>query len=230
MLKAIAVDVSPSTITLIRQYCSRIDLIQLNKSFGNPSEALKYLRKFPADVVFLDFQLPGFSAAKFIAELPQNMLVIGLSATGKYAQDGFELQILDYLVKPIEFERFHQAVKKAQEFSQFMVKQDISVAKTIYIRADYSLKKINVRDILYIEALDDYLKVHMLNQKTIVAKMTMKAILEKLNADEFVRVHRSFIVPVNRINLIRKKMISIDGVKIPIGLSYEKEIMKKINQ
>jgi DNA-binding LytR/AlgR family response regulator len=140
-------------------------------------------------------------------------MVIFTTAHSEYAVEGFNLNALDYLLKPFTFERFLQAVEKAKLFQP--------PPQPLIFRIDYSLVKVNPPDILFIEGLDDYLKIHLQQQPPLVVRMTMKAILEKLPANSFVRVHRSFIVPLAHIEQVRNKTIFIAGNEIPIGNSYE---------
>jgi DNA-binding LytR/AlgR family response regulator len=141
--------------------------------------------------------------------------------------EGFNLNALDYLLKPFTFERFKQATDKAKEY--FTITNS-NKPDHIFLRADYSLQKILLDDILYIEALDDYLKIFLHAQKTLVVRMTMKVILEKLPAENFMRVHRSFIVPIKKVESLRNKTLQLGDKKIPVGNSYEGEVLKHFNQ
>ncbi|MFN8285760.1 MAG: LytTR family DNA-binding domain-containing protein [Chitinophagales bacterium] len=225
MIKAIAVDDEPPALKVIENFCSKVDAIELVKTFNKPSEALAHLKKFPVDLIFLDIQMPSMTGLEFHKAIEQNTMVIFTTAYSEYAVEGFNLSAIDYLLKPYTFERFQQAVEKAKEFYNYQHQKD-TTQNYLFIRADYSLIKVNIAEILYIEGLDDYLKIHLPGKKPVVARMTMKAIVEKLPANEFVRVHRSFIVPISKIESIRNKVIQIPGVEIPIGTSYEEDFFK----
>lgn len=223
MIRALAIDDEPLALSVIENFCSQLDYIDLQKTFTKPNEALKHLKKFPVDLLFLDIHMPSLTGIDFYKQIEQNTLVIFCTAHSQYAVEGFNLNALDYLLKPFTFDRFKQATEKAKDyFSQ----NESQKNKFIFIRADYSLQKINLDDILFIEALDDYLKIYLHGQKTIVARMTMKSIVEKLPTTEFVRVHRSFIVPIKRVESIRNKALQILDKRIPIGNSYEEEVQK----
>jgi DNA-binding LytR/AlgR family response regulator len=153
-------------------------------------------------------------------------MVIFTTAHSQFAVEGFNLSAVDFLLKPFTYERFLQAVNKANDFYNYSHQATQTQNQFLFIRADYSLIKIAVSDILFVEGLDDYLKIHLHNQKMVVARMTMKTMLEKLPAKEFIRVHRSFIVPFSRIENVRNKMITLAGEEIPIGSSYEEEFFK----
>jgi DNA-binding LytR/AlgR family response regulator len=149
-------------------------------------------------------------------------MVIFTTAYSEYAVEGFNLNAVDYLLKPFTFERFLQAVSKASDYYRFLHRKDSDLQQYLFIRADYSLVKVMLEDILFVEGLDDYLKIHLAGRKPLVARMTMKNILEKLPEKDFIRVHRSFIVPLSKINKVKNKMIFIGDKSIPIGSSYEK--------
>lgn len=221
MIEAIAIDDEPPALKVIEEFCSKIDFIRLQKTFTKPTEALKHLHKFPADLVFLDIRMPSMSGIQLNKSIPQNAMVIFTTAFSEYAVEGFNLNAVDFLLKPFTFQRFLQAVKKADEYFRFIHSKETPDLQYLFIRADYSLIKIAIPDIRYIEGLDDYLKIHLNNQRPIVARITMKAMLEKLPANEFIRVHRSFIVPLSKIQSIRKKFISLPDAEIPIGAKYE---------
>ncbi len=225
MIKAIAVDDEPPALKVIENFCAKVDSIDLVKTFNKPTEALAHLKKFPVDLIFLDIQMPSMTGLEFHKAIEQNTMVIFTTAYSEYAVEGFNLQAIDYLLKPYTFERFQQALDKAKEFYNYQHQKE-NTQNYLFIRADYSLVKVNIADILYIEGLDDYLKIHLPGKKPVVARMTMKAIIEKLPANEFIRVHRSFIVPLSKIESIRNKVIQLPGVEIPIGTSYEEEFFK----
>lgn len=229
MIRAIALDDEPLALKVIESFCSRLGFIQLEKTFTKTSEAHKYLRKQPVDLIFLDIQMPMQNGMEFYAGIEQNVMVIFTTAYSEYAVEGFNVNATDYLLKPFSFDRFSQAAEKVKGIYETKNQVSNSEQQYLFIRADYSLNKILISDILYIEGLDDYLKIHIENQKTIVARMTMKAILEKLPASEFVRVHRSFIVPVSKIGKVRNKVIYIGAEEIPLSASYESVFLSIIN-
>jgi|SRR6218665_611581 len=230
MIRAIALDDEPLALKVIESFCSRIGYIQLEKAFTKTAEAHKYLRKQPVDLIFLDIQMPMQNGMEFYAEIEQNVLVIFTTAYSEYAVEGFNVNATDYLLKPFSFDRFSQAAEKVKVLYENRNQLPNNEQLYLFIRADYSLNKILISDILYIEGLDDYLKIHINNQKTIVARMTMKAILEKLPSNEFVRVHRSFIVPVSKIEKVRNKIIFIRQEEIPLSASYESAFHEIINK
>lgn len=228
MLKAIALDDEPLALEVLENFCSQIDDICLEKTFTKSEDAFKHLKKYPIDLLFLDINMPSISGIDFYKKLPHKTMVIFTTAYSEFAVEGFTLSATDYILKPFSFSRFKQAVEKA--YSQWKIQNQNPEQLYLFIRADYSLIKILFSDILFIEGLDDYLKIHILNQKTIVARMTLKAILEKLPSPEFVRVHRSFIIPISKIDKIRNKIIYIKNEEIPVSASYETAFYALINK
>lgn len=220
MITAIAIDDEPLALKVIETFCDKVDFIRLEKTFTQPNEALKHLKKFPTDLIFVDIHMPSITGINLVKALPHTAMVIFTTAFSEYAATSYELNAIDYLLKPINFKRFQQAVNKAQEYYNYIQKKDQSVEKYIFIRADFSLIKIPLADILYIEGLADYLKIHLKDRKAVVARMTMKDLLEKLPSEDFIRVHRSFILPFNRIQSVRNQIISIPEKEIPIGKTY----------
>lgn len=221
MIKAIAIDDEPLGLKIISHYCDQIDFITLERTFTKQSEAQKYLNKFPVDLLFLDIQMPAKNGIDFYKMLDNNPMVVFTTAHTEYAVEGFNVNATDYLLKPFSFERFLEAADKAKVIYERKNQVQNTEAQYLFIRADYSLNKILISDILFIEGLDDYLKIHIQNQKTIVARMTMKSIIEKLPFTEFIRVHRSFIVPMAKIDKVRNKIIYIGEDEIPLSASFE---------
>jgi DNA-binding LytR/AlgR family response regulator len=223
MIKAIAIDDELPALQIIENFCQRSGLIELQKTFSKPNEALKHLRKFPTDLLFLDINMPAMSGIELYKSVEQNTMVIFTTAYSEFAVEGFNLNAVDYLLKPYTYDRFLQAVNKAKELSSAPQTAEKNLDQFLFVRADYSLVKIAVKDIMLIEGLDDYLKIHLETGKNVVTRMTMKGILEKLPATDFIRVHRSFIIPIHKVETVRKKIIYVSGKEIPIGSSYEDE-------
>jgi DNA-binding LytR/AlgR family response regulator len=228
MIKAIALDDEPPALDILQSFCDKIEYIDLQKTFTKSEEAFKYLKKYPVDLLFLDINMPSISGIDFFKNLPHKTMVIFTTAYSEYAVEGFTLSATDYILKPFSFSRFQQSVEKA--FSQWKLQNQDPEQLYLFIRADYSLIKILFSDILYIEGLDDYLKIHIQNQKTIVARMTLKAIFQKLPVPEFIRVHRSFIVPISKIEKVRNKIIYINQEEIPVSASYENAFFTAIHK
>jgi len=227
MINAIAIDDEPLALTVIKSLCDKSENINLQKTFTQPNEALKYLRKFPADLIFCDIQMPAMTGINLVKALQQNTMVIFTTAFSEYAAVSYELNAIDYLLKPINQKRFTQAVNKALEYFEYINRKEQGAGKNIFVRADFSLVKIPLADVLYIEGLADYLKIHIKDRKTIVARMPMKDMMEKLQSTDFIRVHRSFILPFSKIEAVRGTTIFIGDKEFPIGRTYVDEFFNR---
>ncbi|MBI3234787.1 MAG: response regulator transcription factor [Bacteroidetes bacterium] len=226
MIKAIALDDEPLALLAIEKLCETVDSISLERTFTEPSEVMKYLLKFPVDLLFLDIKMPSVSGLTFYKAIRQDTMVIFTTAYSEYAVDSYELNAIDYLLKPISLSRFKQATEKAIDFHRYIRNKNHEQQNYIYIRSNYSLVKLHLSEIIYIEGLSDYVKIYSKNQKVIMSRMSMKTMLDKLPSDDFVRVHRSFIVPFANITNVRNRTIFLNEIEVPIGNTYEKEFFK----
>jgi DNA-binding LytR/AlgR family response regulator len=227
MINAIAIDDEPLALTVIQSLCDKSAIINLQKTFTQPNEALTYLRKFSTDLIFCDIHMPAMTGINLVKSLERNTMVIFTTAFSEYAAVSYELNAIDYLLKPINQKRFTQAITKAQDYFDYINKKDQNAGKSIFIRADFSLVKIPLDDILYIEGLADYLKIHVRDRKTIIARMTMKDMMEKLPSADFIRVHRSYILPFGKIEAVRGTTITIGEMEFPIGRTYTDEFFSR---
>lgn len=223
MIKAIALDDEPPALDIIRNFCGLVNYIELAKTFTKAEEAAKYFFDFPVDLLFLDINMPSISGIDFKKRINPKTMVIFTTAYSEFAIEGFNLNAVDYLLKPFTQERFLQATEKAKAYYQFLHQNALAKPDHILIRVNYVLTRVTLADIIFIEGLDDYLKIHLQNQRPIITRMTMKAIMDRLPQTDFIRVHRSFIVPLSKIETVHNKYILIEGQQIPIGISYEKK-------
>lgn len=226
MIKAIAIDDEFPALKIVEKFCKDSEKIELLKVFNKPNEAKDYLKENKVDLIFLDINMPSISGIELYKDIENPPLVIFTTAYSEYAIDGFNLNAVDYLLKPFTYERFIIAINKAITFLKSSVK--ISENTHLSIRADYALHKIPFDTILYFEGYDDYVKIHIVDQKTIVARVTMKSIMEKLDEDKFIRVHRSYIVSLDKIKSIKSKSLFIDSAEIPVSNSYEAQLQLRI--
>lgn len=229
MITAIALDDEPPALELIKRYCGQTGFITLLKCFTKASEAAGYLNNYPVDLLFLDINMPAVSGLKFRQQVPQNTMVIFASAYSEYAVEAFTHNAVDYLLKPFSFERFLQSAEKANTRYRFMQQTAANKAACLSLRVDYSLVQVPLSKIIYIEGLDDYIRIFLRDQKPVVTRMTMKALEDKLPKTVFTRVHRSYIIPVNKIDFVRNKVVHIDKYKIPVGICYEEKFYHTIN-
>ncbi len=217
MISAIALDDEPLALQIIQQYCNKINFITLEKTFTNPNEAYLYLKNNKINLLFLDIQMPDINGLQFFKSLPIKPSVIFTTAFKDYALEGFNVNAIDYLLKPFEFERFLIAANKA---STAIEGNNIpTVQNFIDVKVNYEIQKINLAEIELIEALDDYIKIYI-KPYPVLTLMTLKNMLEKLPADEFVRIHRSYIIPLNKVEKFNKHKVFVAGKEIPIGSSF----------
>ncbi len=227
MIKAIAIDDEPLPLELLQEYCSQTKFINLERTFTKITDAQKYLHNYSVDLLFLDIKMPKLSGVEFCKSLKPETMVIFTTAFSQYAVEGFNLNAVDFLLKPFSLDRFLIAINKANDYYNYHHKKEFSDIQHLYVRSNYSLHKISVDDILFIESFADYLNIHIINNKTITTRMTLKNIIEKLPQNDFIRVHRSYIVPLKRIERINKKTIFISKKEIPIGTNYCEEFFAR---
>lgn len=227
MLRAIAIDDEPLPLEILKEYCSQSGFVSLEKTFTKIGDAQKYIQSFPVDLLFLDIQMPKISGIEFYKSLEQNMMLIFTTAHSQYAIDAFNLNAVDYLLKPFSYERFLLAVNKARDYFNYLKKSESADNKFLYVRSDYSLIQIAFSDILYIESFADYLSIRLTGNKKVITRMPLKTVMEKLPQHEFIRVHRSFVIPFSRIQKVRKKTIYLSEKEIPVGSSYEQEFFSR---
>jgi DNA-binding LytR/AlgR family response regulator len=229
MLRCIAIDDEELALELLADNISQVPYLQLVASFSNPLNALTILQQQPVDLVFIDIQMPGLTGIQFIQSCPATCMFILVTAYEKYALDGYSLNVIDYLVKPVAFDRFVQACNKAHEMYRLRNKE-VSLSKEpspdyFFVNVDYSLLKVLYADIIWIEGLKDYVKFHLKHDdKPIVARMSMKALEEQLPPSQFLRIHRSYIVSKAFITAIRKNSVFIQSLELPVGDIYKESV------
>ena len=228
MIKAIALDDEPLALGIIEKFCQKLDYIKLEQVFTKPNEAELYLEKNTIQLVFLDIQMPSKSGIEFFKNIPAGCKVIFTTAFADYALEGFNLNAADYLLKPFSFDRFKTAVDRVKEYYDLLKSDPNHEDNYLNVRADYSLHRIKHQDILYFEGFDDYVKIITVHMKPIVARLTMKSLQDKLPAEQFVRVHRSYIIPLKKIDQVKNKLIIIGEKEIPIGGAYEADFSKRL--
>lgn len=223
MMKCIAIDDEPLALDLLEDNISMVPYLQLVGKCNNAFEAMEILRQQPVDLIFLDIQMPGLTGLQFLESLPNKPLVILITAYEKYALEGFNLSVTDYLVKPVSLERFIKACNKAQELHQLKTggKTARDEADFFFVNVDYSLHKVVFADIRWIEGLKDYVKIH-LNSSTrpVITRMSIKGLEEQLPGSKFIRIHKSYIVSVAAISTIRKNSVFLDTLELPVGDTY----------
>ena len=231
MFRCIAVDDEPLALELLEDNISKLPYLQMVAKCSNAMEAMKILQEQTVDLIFLDIQMPGLTGLQFIQSLSNRPMIILITAYEKFALEGFNLDVVDYLVKPVSLERFIKACNKALELFQLKNRskenKNEPAPDYFFVNVEYSLLKVAYKDIKYIEGLKDYLKIHLQSSsKAVITRMTMKAIEEHLPASQFIRIHKSYIVSIAFITAIRKSSVFIDQLELPVSETYQEILMK----
>jgi DNA-binding LytR/AlgR family response regulator len=227
----IIIDDEPIAIRVIKSYVEKFDDFKVLGAFTNALDALKILRAQPIDLLFLDIQMPGINGMEFFRAIKHPPKVIFTTAFRNYAADAFDLDALDYLLKPIPFDRFLKAINKFLDQKSADTNQENKTDddQFIIVKSDKKNHKLKVSDILYVESLDDYIKIHLQN-KSLVCYLRLNAIEEQLNSTDFTRVHRSFIINIRHVSAFTHYQVEIAGKLIPVGRKYKDEAMKKLSE
>lgn len=233
ILKCAIVDDEPLALELLKSYVKKTPVLELNGAYSSAIEAMKMLPDNPVDLLFLDIQMPELNGLEFSHMVPEDTRIVFTTAFGQYALDGYKVNALDYLLKPISYTDFLQSLNKAvQWFDRKRGTDNESTDKPdfIYVKSDYKLIQISLKDILYIEGLKDYVKIHLEGESRPILSLTsLKALEEKLPTDRFIRVHRSYIVQKQKIKVIDKARIVFGKEYIPVSESYKQELQNYIN-
>src|SRR5690242_3981680 len=233
-IRCLIVDDEPPAREIIRRYVQEIPTLQLMGECANAIQVLTILQQQPIDLLFLDIRMPQLNGTDFIKTLQHPPKVIFTTAFSEYALEGYELDVVDYLMKPIRFDRFLKAVNKAFPLNNASpvlkpvvtgVVEEKKNESFVYFRADRKMVKVMLDDILYIESMKDYIKVHTL-QGIIITKQSISSVEAMLPEKLFVRTHRSFIVSINKIKSFTNELVEIDKTDIPIGKLFRNGVMK----
>ena len=233
-MKCIIVDDEPLALDLLEDNLLHVPFITNVGRCKNAFEAIRAIHEHQPDLIFLDIQMPGLDGMSFVKSLSQPPLIVFVTAHKHYSLESYDLNALDYLVKPVSFERFFKACTKAQESHQ--LRQRVAGAQLATVEAnakaefmmvyiDYSLVKVSFMDILFVEGLKDYVKIFLRNNpKPLITRMNVKALEEVLPSADFVRIHRSYIVALDKIEALRKNALIINGHELPLGESFRKRL------
>lgn len=222
MIRCVAIDDEKLALDLLEDNISRVPYLQMVARCRNAMEALDVINRQPVDLIFLDIQMPGVSGLQFLKTLSNKPMVILITAYDKYALDGFDLDVVDYLVKPVAFERFLKACNKAYDIFQLKNPSALPDRDYFFVNVEYNHVRINYGDILYIEGMKDYIKIHLAGStKPVITRMSMKSMEEKLPAADFVRIHKSFIVAIHKITAVKRGLLLIHGAELPVSDSFK---------
>jgi len=235
-LNCVIIEDEPLARNLMIEYVKKVPSLNLIEAFSNPLAAMETLRSASIDILFLDVQMPEITGISLLKILKKRPLVVLTTAYSQYALEGYELDVADYLLKPITFERFLKSVDKITQrlesapiVQQFPVEPSSSSSPFIFVKDGTKLVKVKLDEILYIEGLKDYVTIHTVHQK-IVTLQRLKTLEEQLPANKFIRIHNSFIISLDAIDVIQKNEVQIKGVALPIGDTYRKSFKEFIER
>ena len=235
-ISCLVIDDEPPARDILKKYVASVDLLQLSGECSNAVETLSFLQSNSVDLLFLDIKMPHILGTSFLRTLKNPPKVIFTTAFRKYAVEGFDLNAVDFLLKPISFERFLQAVNKVMQMDIHVPGNTTSLNENLpdqshpflYFRADRKMVKVFLEDILFVESLKDYIKV-VTTQKVIISKQSIASLVEMLPKDAFVRVHRSYIIAINKIDSYNSDAIGIGKAEIPIGRLFRHDVNRVLN-
>jgi two-component system, LytTR family, response regulator len=230
MIRCMVIDDEQLVRELLEDNIRQIPFLECVRSCRNALEATEAMQSEPVDLLFLDIQMPRVNGLQFLRSLSDPPLVILVTAYEQYALEGFNLRVVDYLLKPFSFERFLKACNRAQEL--FRLRQNDKPGapaglQDFFVNVEYALVKIVVTDILYIEGVKDYIKIYLSNsQRPVLTRMTLKAMEERLPPPAFIRIHKSFLVAVGKITTIKRDLVCIGNTELPVSVSYKMNITR----
>ncbi|MEM6524209.1 MAG: LytTR family DNA-binding domain-containing protein [Bacteroidota bacterium] len=233
-IKCLIVDDEPLAVEIIESYLDRLDDMEVIGKCNNALRAFEILQKEEVNLLFLDIQMPKLTGIDFLKTLKNPPKVILTTAYREYALEGYELDVLDYLLKPISFERFFKAVSKV--YTKEDAGDSLGLASRpggeepyIYLKADKRMVKVLLNDIRYIESLKDYVRLKT-SGRDVITHQTISYFEEKLPEDQFIRIHRSFIVPIKKIESFSASAIEVPGKELPIGRMYKNQVLAVLNE
>lgn len=228
MIRCLAVDDEKWALDLLVDNIRRVPYLQLTAACRDAAQAIQALKDHEIDLIFLDVQMPGLSGLQFIRSLPEPPMVILVTAYEQYALEGFNLSVVDYLLKPVSLDRFIAACSKAKALYDLKhPKLTTQEDDHFFVNVEYSLVKVVVDDILYVEGLKDYIKIHLsTSQRPVITRLSLKSIEEKLPSDRFARVHKSFIVSLSKVTAVKRNAVCIGTTEVPVSESYRDNVAK----
>lgn len=233
-LRTIALDDEPLALALVTGYINKTPFLELVGEFDNPLDAIEFIAENEIDLIVLDIQMPDLTGIEFAQILQNEQKIIFTTAYEKYALEGFKLNAIDYLLKPFSYQEFLTAVQKAKKLFD-LERASLPTLEAnnqfLFLKSEYKIRRINFNDILYIEGLKDYVKVHLqTNEKPIMSLNSVKSLDKKLPKDRFMRVHRSFIVNLNKIETIERSRIVFGKTYIPVSDQYKAKFQEFISK
>lgn len=236
-MRCVVIDDEPFALDLIKDYIQRTPFLELSQFFSNPFKALDYLNRENVDVIFLDINMPELSGIQIIKALQSPPMVVFTTAYPEFAAESYEYNAVDYLVKPIKYERFLKAVSKASGLISSAVQNRQNDTPTVpreskeplFIKSGNQLVKVWPSEILFVEAAGNYMRFHTRERK-VMSLLTMKDVLGMLSKDEFIRIHKSYIISLKHLEAIERHDVVVGGEQIPVGITYREQFLSRVNR
>ncbi len=234
MIRTVIVDDEQLIRELLQDSLGQVPYIEVIRTCKNALELSRYLQTEPIDLLFMDVQMPGINGIRFLHTLEHPPMIIMVTAYEQYALQGFDLNVVDYILKPFSFERLLKACNRAQELFQLKTAKNTGTAPApqyLFVNVEYTLVKIVIADILYVEGLKDYIKIHLSTaSRPVVTRMTLKAIEEKLPRGSFARTHKSYLVALSKITVIKRDLVCLGNIEIPVSESCKEPLLQAVKQ
>lgn len=231
-MNCILIDDESPALKLLEDNVRQISYLNVVASIRNPMQVFDLIKEHQIDLLFLDIQMPGIDGLELLRSLKQPPMVIMVTAYPEHALDGFNLDVVDYLVKPVPFSRFLKAVEKARELYQMRQTKPKAIQPEndhVFVNANYSLVKVKMQDITFIEGLKDYVRINIEEGKQVITRMGLKGVEEKLSSGRFMRIHKSYIIALEKIESVQKTQVIVAGTEIPIGEGYRPALQAYVN-
>jgi DNA-binding LytR/AlgR family response regulator len=233
-IRCVALDDEPLALNVLVNYIEQTPELVLVEKFTNPMKALLYLNSNEVDLLFVDIQMPDLSGMQLISELKRKPVLIFTTAYSEYAVESFKVDAIDYLLKPIDFPDFERAVNKAKDWIYTKRSSALNIQANkdfLFIKSEYKIIRINFEDIKYIQGMSEYVKIHLSNSKPIMSLISMKSLEAQLPVSKFMRVHKSYIVNLQKINMIeRNEIVYDDGTVIPVSQQYKEAFQQYLDK
>jgi DNA-binding LytR/AlgR family response regulator len=234
MIRCIAIDDEPLALKQIADYINKTPFLELAGTCDSALQAIEVLDKTLVDLMFVDINMPDLSGMEFVKTLENPPLVVFVTAYSEYALEGFRVDAIDYLLKPVSYSDFLKSANKVKAWFDALQTKPAEVTSNkefLFIKSEYKILRINFDDIKYIEAMSEYIRIHLINAKPVMTQLRMKSIEDQLPEDRFMRVHRSFIVSLSKISVIERNRIVFDGnVYIPVSEQYKNKFQGYIDK
>jgi len=228
-ISCVIADDEPVARKVLREFIEQVSFLQLTKEFADTAKLNLFLNNNQTDIIFLDIEMPGKTGLDYLRGTNVKPLVVLTTAYPEYALEGYELDIIDYLLKPIAFERFLKAVNKAKDYTEVWKKSSIVSHPWIFVKSEKRIEKIELKDILYIESIGNYVKIHTVS-KSILAYLTLKNVEEQLPSNDFIKIHQSYIVNLSAVNSIEGNQVKVGANLLPVGRNFKETIAALVDR